>query len=101
MKFDHPAVPAVWEYIEYPIQGQMLVGKMILSDYDSTGLSDKRYRDHIRHTITKKLAEEIVKHKFAEWTQFKDPLSGATTIMIRAYLAKDKDVHLLRTLAKE
>ena len=101
MKFDDPAVPAVWKYIEYPIQGQMLVGKLILSDYDSAGLSDKRYKEHIRNIITKQLAEEIVKHKFAEWKQFKDPLSGATTIMIRAYLAKDKDVHLLRTLAKE
>lgn len=87
-----------WEYIDYPIQGQMIQGKFSIPDYDSMVISDKEYREHVRKQVTQELAEEILRHKLAEWTQFRDPISGSTNIMVRAYLAKDRDVHLLRTL---
>ena len=87
-----------WEYIDYPIQGQMIQGKFSIPEYDKMVIADKEYREYVRTHVTAELAQKIIEHKLAEWTQFRDPISGMTQIMVRAYLAKDRDVHLLRTL---
>jgi hypothetical protein len=87
-----------WEYIDYPIQGQMIQGKFSIPDYDEMVISDKQYREHARQYVTNELAQKIIEHKLAEWTRFQDPIYGVTNVMVRAYLAKDRDVHLLRTL---
>ena len=87
-----------WEYIDYPIQGQMLQGKFTIPEYDSMSMREVDYRNEVKRWVTAEMVDQIIQHKLAEWTRFRDPISGSTVVMVRAYLAKDRDVHLLRTL---
>ena len=87
-----------WEYIDYPIQGQMLQGRFAIPDYDSMMMKESDFRNEVKRRVTAEMVDQIMRHKLAEWTQFRDPISGSTVVMIRAYLAKDRDVHVLRTL---
>lgn len=87
-----------WEYIDYPIQGQMLQGRFAIPDYDSMMMKESDFRNEVKRRVTAEMVDQIMRHKLAEWTQFRDPISGSTVVMVRAYLAKDRDVHVLRTL---
>jgi len=87
---------------DYPIGGKMVVGKaemteefkVMLEDGDATAIS------HVKEKLTRDLVHHILMNKLVEFTSWDEPTLGKRHIAIRAYLAPNDQVKILR-LAKQ
>jgi len=83
---------------KYAIGGKMVVGraemteqfKVMLEDGDLTAIS------HIKEKLTRDLVHHILENKLVEFTQYDDPITFRKQLAIRAYLAPDAQVKILR-----
>ena len=83
---------------EYAIGGKMVTATVTVTDrYDSLLMSgDKLAIDEIKRELMNQLSEYMIDNKLVEFTQHTDPIHCKKTIKIRAYLAPDSDVKILR-----
>lgn len=95
----HPLDVPTFEYKDYPIGGKMVIGRFRYED--DLRMLNPDEKDVLRHDVVKQMVEEIIAKKLCDMTQMRDPLSYNTIITVRAYLAQDSDVRLLRTLYKD
>ena len=87
---------------EYAIGGKMVVGKaemteefkVMMDDEDATAIS------HVKEKLTRDLDHHILENKLVEFTSWDEPTLGKKHIAIRAYLAPNDQVKILR-LAKQ
>jgi hypothetical protein len=87
---------------DYAIGGKMIVGKaemseefkMMMEDGDSTAIS------HVKEKLTRDLVHHMLENKLVEFTSWDEPTLGKRHIAIRAYLAPNDQVRILR-LAKQ
>jgi hypothetical protein len=87
---------------EYAIGGKMVVGKaemteefkVMMEGGDATAIS------HVKEKLTRDLVHHILENKLVEFTSWDDPVFGKKHISIRAYLAPNEQVKILR-LAKQ
>jgi hypothetical protein len=77
------------------IRGKMVVGRLTLSSLDMVKYSDQT--DILKQTLVRQMVEYIINNKLVEFTKQEDPVTLQTRIAVRAYLAPDDQVKLLRT----
>lgn len=83
---------------DYPIGGKMVVGKaemteeykVMMDDGDATAIS------HVKEKLTRDLVHHMLVNKLVEFTSWNDLILGKRHIAIRAYLAPDTQVKILR-----
>jgi hypothetical protein len=78
----------------YPIQGQMIVANLVLTEYAT--INDDP--NAIKLDLAYQLAEQIVKHKLAEFTKQVNHSNGDIHYRARTFVTRDSDVKILRTL---
>jgi hypothetical protein len=87
---------------EYAIGGKMVVGKaemseeykLMMEDGDVTAIS------HVKEKLTRDLVYHMLENKLVEFTSWDEPILGKKHVAIRAYLAPNDQVKILR-LAKQ
>lgn len=93
--------PPLFETHDYVIGGKLVVGKAILEDSFAEMLNhDVDARDKIKTELIHQMAKYILENKLVEFTQMKDPVTFKTRIAVRAYLAPDEQVKILRLANK-
>ena len=87
-----------FETYDYPIGGKMVVGRITISESYKQLLEDGD--PEAKHEIKKELIDQMalymLENKLVEFTYYDDPLSNRRNIAIRAYLAPDDQVKILR-----
>jgi hypothetical protein len=93
---------AKFDTYEYPIGGKMLTGTVTITEtYDSLIINgDKMAVEEIKRDLVHQMAEYMLENKLVEFTHHSDPTRGDKTIKIRAYLAKNSDIKILRVYKK-
>jgi len=86
---------------DYVIGGKLVVGKAILEDdFAQLMKTDYHARDRIKQKLIQDMAQYILENKLVEFTQLIDPITFKTQIAVRAYLAPDDQVKVLRLANK-
>jgi len=83
---------------EYAIGGKMVVGKaqmteefkVMMDDGDLTAIS------HVKEKLTRDLVHHMLENKLVEFTSMYDPMLRIKHVAIRAYLAPDDQIKILR-----
>lgn len=89
---------ATFEVYGYAIGGKMVVGKaemseefkVMMEDGDTTAIS------HVKEKLTRDLVHHMLENKLVEFTSWDDPVLGKKHVAIRAYLAPNDQVKILR-----
>lgn len=82
---------------DYPIEGKMLVATC---HYNDLQIMTDSVKDEIRNRLIHQIADAILQKGFAEFTQSKDPVSYATIVRARCFLAPREQVKILRSVCK-
>jgi hypothetical protein len=86
---------------DYVIGGKMVVGKAVLTEsYYTLMMSDSEAKLKLKETLIHQMATYMLEHKLVEFTQYKDALMGQTHVAVRAYLAPNDQVKILRVANK-
>lgn len=91
----------LFETYDYAIGGKMVVGRAILEDTFAEILgrdvdAAKRIKEKLAHDI----ATFMLENQLFEFTQFKDPIEYKTHVAVRAYIAPNDQVKILRLANK-
>lgn len=91
----------VFETYDYVIGGKMVVGRAIMEDdYSELMKTDFEARGRIKQKLIQDMAQYILENNLVEFTQMKDPITYKTQIAVRAYLAPNDQVKVLRLANK-
>jgi hypothetical protein len=87
---------------DYAIGGKMIVCRAVVSDHFRMMLEDgdKEARNKIKRELAAQLAEYMLEHNLLEFTQQDDVASGNKHIALRAYLAPNDQIKILRLANK-
>jgi len=89
---------ATFDVYGYAIGGKMVVGKaemteefkVMMDDGDLTAIS------HVKEKLTRDLVYHMLENKLVEFTSWDEPTLGKRHVAIRAYLAPNDQVKILR-----
>jgi hypothetical protein len=91
----------VFETHDYVIGGKMVVGRAVMEDeYSELMRTDFDARDRVKQKLIQDMAQYILENNLVEFTQMKDPITFKTQIAVRAYLAPNDQVKILRLANK-
>ena len=91
----------IFETHDYIIGGKMVVGKTVLTDeYQVLMKTDNEARLRVKKELIHQMAEFMLENNLVEFTQYKDPVLFHTHIAVRAYLAPNDQVKILRLANK-
>jgi hypothetical protein len=91
----------LFETHDYIIGGKMVVGRTILDDsYSHLMNTDQEARDRVKSELIHQMAQYILENQLVEFTQQDDPLTFRKHIAVRAYLAPNDQVKILRLANK-
>ena len=77
------------------------VGKTVLTDeYQVLMNTDNEARLRVKKELIHQMAEFMLENNLVEFTQYKDPVLFHTHIAVRAYLAPNDQVKILRLANK-
>jgi hypothetical protein len=86
---------------DYVIGGKMIVGKTVLEETFAELLGrDVDAAKHVKQKLAHDLATYMLENQLLEFTQYKDPIQFQTHITVRAYLAPNDQVKILRLANK-
>jgi hypothetical protein len=86
---------------DYVIGGKLVVGRAVMEDeYAELMKTDFDARDRIKTKLIHDMAQYILENNLVEFTQMKDPITYKTQIAVRAYLAPNDQVKILRLANK-
>lgn len=86
---------------DYVIGGKMVVGRAVMEDeYSELMRTDYDARDRVKQKLIQDMAQYILENNLVEFTQMKDPITFKTQIAVRAYLAPNDQVKILRLANK-
>ena len=86
---------------DYIIGGKMVVGKATMDDSFATMLlSDNDARENLKKKLISDMAQFILENNLVEFTQQDDPLTMGKNVYVRAYLAPNDQVKILRLANK-
>jgi hypothetical protein len=83
---------------DYVIGGKMVVGQVVISGSDFSMLASTK--DEIKRRLLAQMMEFILENKLAEFTMSEDHARDTRTFRVRAYLAPNDQVKVLRTAYK-
>ena len=80
----------------YAVRGEMLT---VAHAYDDFVINEMG-KDEIRQQLAMRIAEELLKSKFIEFTQLpQDPFTNKIVVRARAFVVPDKQVQIIRERA--
>ena len=87
---------------DYSIGGKMVVGKSVLSESYRMMMEngDKEAIDAVKSELVHKMVLYILENKLVEFTYQDDPMTFSRQIAVRAYLAPNDQVKILRLANK-
>jgi len=86
---------------DYVIGGKLVVGKAMLEETFAELLGkDVDAAKHVKQKLANDLVTYMLENQLLEFTQYKDPIQFHTHIMVRAYLAPNDQVKILRLANK-
>jgi hypothetical protein len=86
---------------DYAIGGKLIVAHATLDENFSQLMNtDHEARMEVKRKLINDMAEYILENKLVEFTQQKEPIMFQTRIAVRAYMAPDSTVRLLRLANK-
>jgi hypothetical protein len=86
---------------DYAIGGKMVVGKAILDDsYSELMRTDSEARQRVKEDLIHQMATFILENNLVEFTQFDDPVTFRKHVAVRACLAPNDQVKILRLANK-
>lgn len=86
---------------DYIIGGKLVVGKAIMDESFAVLMkTDLEARMELKKKLIHDMATYMLENDLVEFTQMKDPLTFKTAVMVRAYLAPNEQVKILRLANK-
>jgi hypothetical protein len=87
---------------DYAIGGKMVVGRATMTDSYKLMVEDgdKEAVDRLKSDLIHQMAQFILENKLVEFTHYDDPITFNRQVAVRAYLAPDSQVKILRTVNK-
>ena len=91
-----------FETYDYAIGGKLVQGRAIMDESFSELLrgGDSDAKRNIKKSLVLQMAEYMLENNLVEFTQQDDPLTFRKAIMVRAYLAPNDQVKILRLANK-
>ena len=91
-----------FDVYEYAIGGKMVVGRARMSYEWKTLLEDgdPDARDKLKFDLIHQMADYMLQNKLVEFTYQDDIATGDKMIAVRAYLAPDAQVKIIRSVIK-
>lgn len=91
-----------FETYDYAIGGKMVIGRARMSQEFRTLLEDGNpdARDKLKIDLIHQMADYMLQHKLVEFTYQDDPMTGDKMIAVRAYLAPDSQIKIIRSVIK-
>jgi len=71
----------------------MIVGTITISELDMMSVYNT---DAFKMSLASQLATAMIENRLVEFTRHQDPIQGSTTVRIRAFLAPDDNIRILR-----
>lgn len=91
----------IFNTYDYAIGGKLVVGRAILEESFAQMLSgDQEARQKLKEQLIHQMATFILENNLVEFTQHDDPLTFRKHVMVRAYLAPNDQVKILRLANK-
>ncbi len=86
---------------EYTIGGKLVVGRAVIDrSYQELMLSDKEARQRVKEKLVTDMAHYMLENNLVEFMQQQNPMDLTTTVLVRAYIAPDSTVKILRLANK-
>lgn len=86
---------------DYVIGGKMVVGRASMEQSFAVQMrSDREFRDEVKRKLIMDMAQFILENNLVEFTQYDDPITMNKQIAVRAYLAPNDQVKILRVANK-
>jgi hypothetical protein len=93
--------PPEFKSYDYLIGGKLVVGRASMDEsYAARMNTDFDFRDHVKRKLISDMAQYILEHNLVEFTQQDDPMTFTKHIAVRAYLAPNDQVKILRLANK-
>lgn len=93
---------AEFQTYDYAIGGKLVVGKATLDESYMVMLQDgdAEAKRKVKSQLVHQMAEFMLENNLVEFTQYKDPIMFNTTVAVRAYIAPNDQVKVLRLANK-
>jgi hypothetical protein len=87
---------------EYAIGGKMVVGRATIAESYRMLLEDgdEEAKKALKSELIHQMALYILENNLVEFTYFDDPITFSRQIAVRAYLAPDSQVKIIRSVIK-
>lgn len=98
----NPNSPLTFNTYDYAIGGKMVVGRARMTADFRTMLEDgdPDARDKLKFDLIHQMADYMLKNKLVEFTHYDDISTGDRMVAVRAYLAPDEQVKIIRSVLK-
>jgi len=83
----------------YAIEGRMFKSFYTVSEFEKLQFTgdENQWKEHVKKVLTQKLADELMKKKYIEFTRMdEDPVTGGTQYTARMFVVPDGQIRLLR-----
>jgi hypothetical protein len=87
---------------DYAIGGKMVVGKAIMSEEHVAMIkgNDDDAKMAVKRDLINQLTKHMLENNLVEFTSHQDHVTGNTMVAVRAYLAPDDKIRILRVANK-
>ena len=85
---------------DYTIGGKLVVGRAVIDEtYEQLMMSDQEARQRVKERLVSDMAQHMLENNLVEFMQQKN-IDMTTTVVVRAYIAPDSQVKILRLANK-
>jgi hypothetical protein len=85
---------------DYTIGGKLVVGRAVIDEsYNELMMGDKEARQRLKEKLVTDMAHYMLENNLVEFMQQKN-IDMTTTVVVRAYIAPDSQVKILRLANK-
>jgi hypothetical protein len=86
---------------DYVIGGKLVVGRAVIDEtYQQLMMSDKEARQKVKEKLVTDMAHYMLENNLVEFMQQQNPMDLTTTVLVRAYIAPNDQVKILRLANK-
>jgi hypothetical protein len=92
-------ISSVVNVTQNAIEGRMFKAFYTVSEFEKLQFAgdEDQWKDHVKRVLTQKLADELMKEKYIEFTRMdEDPVTGGTQYAARMFAVPDGQVRILR-----
>ena len=91
----------IFSTYDYTIGGKLVVGRATFDETFSQLMhSDTEARQRIKQSLVQQMASYMLENNLVEFTQQQNPMDFTTTVLVRAYIAPNDQVKILRLANK-